>query len=172
MLARFYLEVAAESRPDVGDKLYGYDDIEAEAVARGYGPREVSFEEMQEMEPIFADEWEAVQAEQTTVNDLLTDAMFAGLPVLFKTDGTNLGSPSEAAEIPHFGHSGECDPGCPERDGDESVYRLFPSADLVLAGHTDPRDLQGRWRLRDDVELKITSASRGSEGTTPAERVV
>lgn len=172
-LASFYLEVRAEDRADLGDKLYGYDDLEAENIARGLEPRALTYDETRSggVEPVSEDEVRAIQAEQDTVNDLLRRASFDGHGVLFKTDGTNLGGPpSEATEIPHFGHgSANCDDVRACEGG--NVYRLFPSADLVLAGRFTP-DQMGRYRLAEDVHVVISGVAMNPEpGTDAAERI-
>lgn len=171
----FILEVEAENRRELGDKLYGYDDLEAERVAMGYDPHndDIDYEYIRDArwdERASETDICEIQAEQETVNDLLNDAAFDGHGVLVKTDGTNLGSPSEATEIPHFRHSAGCDnsEACHDHPDAGGVYRLFSPADLILDGAADT-DILREYKLRDDVLVSLVGiGSNPSPGTTEA----
>lgn len=180
----FILEVAADNPRDLGDKLYGYDDLEAERVAMGYDAHDDAIdydylmEEASYEESVSMEEVEAVQTEQETVNALLTDAVFNGHPVLFKTDGTNLAdvtASDDYTEIPHFSHgASDCADvdACRAHPDSGGVYRMFPEADLILAGAADMDGVHGAYQLRDDVLVTITSVrSNPTPGKTDAEQV-
>ena len=182
-----YIEVRADSRQELGDKLYGPDDTEAECHLAGL-----------DMDAVFADvetdeeydraydhirgelyhngydieDVEAYQANYETVNRLLRDAVFNGHPVLFKTNGYNLDSPQEALEIPHFGHSAVCDDHetCRDEPGSGGIYRLFDIGDLILDGEATV-DTIGTYALRDDVRITLCGIEHPTPGTTDATRV-
>lgn len=172
----FILEVRAENERDLGDKLYGYDDFEAERELLGFDPHnddisdELIREEMAKNRYSMDDVME-IQQKQETVNDLLLEANFEGHGVLFKTDGTNL-SGDGPREIPHFDHSATCDnyKECKNED-DENYYRLFSPAELILEG-TAGTDILGDYKLRDDIVVKLTGiATNPTPGEDKTERM-
>lgn len=174
----FILEVRAENERDLGDKLYGYDDLEAERALAGFDPHnddidwELCRDELARQGHTMNNARE-LQEEQETVNDLLRNARFDGHGVLFKTDGTNLSGRDGPSEIPHFGHSVTCDDHeeC-ENNSSENYYRMFSSADLIIEGNANA-DILGDYKLRDDVLVSLSgiNGEPPEPGEEPAERV-
>lgn len=171
----YILEVRAKNERELGDKLYGYDDLEAERELLGYDPHDDAIDwdtthDELTMQGYSMDDVYELQEDQETVNDLIRDAQFEGHGVLFKTNGTNFGS-SDPTVIPHFRHSAACEnhKEC-ENNEKENYYRMFSGGELILEGGTSA--LLGDYMLRDDVLVSLTSFSRGiSPGETPAERI-
>lgn len=171
----FILEVRAENENDLGNKLYGYCDYEAQCELVGLDIKdepthEQIRDEMAHQGYMMEDVYE-LQREQETVNDLIRNAEFEGHGVLFKTNGTNL-SGDGPTEIPHFNHSVTCNnhEECKNTD-EEKYYRLFSPADLILEG-TASTEIMGDYKLREDVSITLSGiATNPVSGNEPAERV-
>lgn len=149
-ILRFIAEIEADSLEDLGDKVYGYDDIEAASVALGHGPRELDIDDMAEMDegwpweyalsdPYDLDSssygepgWADVQAHQETFFDLLRDARIAGHPVVFVTNTRRYASVVEEGKDSHgrrvskdlcvVPHFGCCGQRCKQKPDDGTCW--------------------------------------------------
>ena len=150
----FYLEVQVEDDETLGTKLYGPCDTEARAWTLGLDIEDLQDDPYlnEDLRGVPEEEWHSAQEEFVSVLNLIENAAFAGHGVLFKTDGSNLGSEEDSSEIPHFGHSINCETGCEETNG--TVHRLFQSGDLILEGNAES-DILGDYELRNDVRISL-----------------
>lgn len=185
MMVSVILEVAAENRDELGVKLYGYDDFQAECELAGCDP-EPLFEEYEQdkVYNIVREELhnngydqkdvEDLQDEVETVNELLDNAVFNSHPVMYRANGYNLGSPTDMTEIPHFNHgANNCDDveACKNKPDSGGVFRTFDAGNLILKGTAPRFKIQGQYELRSDVRVKLTvknpNPTPGKEAAIP-----
>lgn len=132
------LEVAAGSRDELATKLYGPENT--------------------------------TDSDRTPVGSLIDASEFNSHPVMYRANTDYVGDPDEMSEIPHFNHGASyCDDvdACKNDPDSGGVYRTHDVGNLILKQPNDDIDVRGRYRLRDDVIVKLLHPQ---EDPTPGEQ--